>query len=260
MSRPLRPTPTPPGLISPSFMLTSVTRPPSGRVAVVHRVHRAVRRARRRRAPDARGDRPVADLLAFHVAARRVRRHRLRHAAGVELRVATRLDDRQRDARAEPEHGHDREHRVALALVLDHPAERERERERDDEDRVELEEVAQLRGVLERVGGVHVEEAAAVGAELLDRDLARDRPARDLLRRARRPCARCVKPWVFWITPQATSTIANDERRAAAGSATWCARGRPRSCRSCASRPARARGSARPSRPCPRPRRRSSGR
>ena len=44
--------------------------------------------------------------------------------------------------------------RVALALVLDHPAERERERERDEQDRVELEEVAELGRVLERVRGV----------------------------------------------------------------------------------------------------------
>ena len=88
-------------------------------------------------------------------------------------------------ARAEPQHGHDGEDRVTLTLVLDHPAEGERQCERDDEDRVELEEVAQLRGVLERVRGVDVEEAATVGAELLDGDLARDRPAGDLLGRAR---------------------------------------------------------------------------
>ena len=37
------------------------------------------------------------------------------------------------------------------------------------------------RGVLERVRRVHVEEPAAVGAELLDGDLAGDRPAGDEL-------------------------------------------------------------------------------
>ena len=72
-----------------------------------------------------------------------------------------------------------------------------------------LDEVVERRRVLERVGGVHVEEAAAVGAELLDGDLAGDRAAGDeLLGRRLRPSCAAVKPSKFWITPWLTSTRA----------------------------------------------------
>ena len=47
------------------------------------------------------------------------------------------------------------------------------------EDRDHLHEVRQRRRVLERMRGIGVEEAAAIGAEHLDRDLRGDRPDRD---------------------------------------------------------------------------------
>ena len=62
-----------------------------------------------------------------------------------------------------------------------HPPEHEHLRRRDQEDREQLEEVRERRRVLERDRRVRVVEAAAVGAELLDRDLRRDRAARDRL-------------------------------------------------------------------------------
>ena len=78
--------------------------------------------------------------------------------------------------------GHRREHRPALARVADHPAERVAQRRRDEQDREHLEEVRERRRVLERMRGVGVEEAAAVGAELLDRHLRGDRAHRQRLR------------------------------------------------------------------------------
>ena len=79
------------------------------------------------------------------------------------------------------DHEHRGEHRPALARVAHHAAERVAERRRDQQDREHLEEVRERRRVLERMRGVHVEEAAAVRAELLDRDLARGRPERQRL-------------------------------------------------------------------------------
>ena len=125
---------------------------------------------------------------------------------------------------------HRREHRPALPLVADHAAEREYQRRGDQEDRQHLQEVRERRRVLERMRGVGVEEAAAIGAEFLDRFLRSDRPHRDRLRgrrhvsharrrrahpsaRCRRhpssapdtasppACARPCSASKFWITP-----------------------------------------------------------
>ena len=124
-------------------------------------------------------------LLALEVAARLLRRRLLGDADLVELRVPGAVSKPIDDAgRRDPEHEHRREHRPALLRVLRQLAERVGQRERDHEEEEDLEEVGEAVGVLERVGGVRVEEAAAVGAELLDRLLARDGTARDLLRRA----------------------------------------------------------------------------
>ena len=77
------------------------------------------------------------------------------------------------------QHAHDGEDRPALALVADHAAEHIGERGADREDRDHLQEVRQRRRVLERMRGIGVEEAAAIGAEHLDRDLRGDRADRD---------------------------------------------------------------------------------
>ncbi|MCY1404288.1 hypothetical protein D9M71_194940 [compost metagenome] len=60
-------------------------------------------------------------------------------------------------------------------------AEGEHQRRRDQDDRHQLEQVAPGRRVLERVRRIHAEEAAAVGAKLLDGDLAGCRAERDAL-------------------------------------------------------------------------------
>ena len=90
----------------------------------------------------------------------------------VDVRVAVALEAHGGERHAGPDDEHDGEHRSALALVPHHVAEREREGERDHRDGPGLDEVVERRRVLERVGGVDVEEPAAVGAELLDGDLA----------------------------------------------------------------------------------------
>ena len=65
----------------------------------------------------------------------------------------------------------------------------------------------QRRRVLERVRGVRVVEAAAVGAELLDGLLAGDRAAGDALLGPGQRVIVCTS-WKFWIAPPATSTMA----------------------------------------------------
>ena len=77
------------------------------------------------------------------------------------------------------QHAHHGKDRPALALVADHAAEHVGERRADREDRDHLHEVRQRGRVLERMRGVGVEEAAAIGAEHLDRDLRGDRADRD---------------------------------------------------------------------------------
>jgi len=73
--------------------------------------------------------------------------------------------------------------RPALPAVADHFAERDAQRGGDQQDRQNLQEVREGRGILQRMGGVHAEEPAAVGAELLDRDLRRRGTDGDRLRR-----------------------------------------------------------------------------
>ena len=112
------------------------------------------------------------DLLAFHV-----RRGRIDPWVAVELEAGGHED------RAGPEEEHRGEDRPPLALVADYPAERVGQREQDQQDREQLHEVREPRRVLERVRRVRVDDPAAVRPELLDRLLARDGPAVDLLRR-----------------------------------------------------------------------------
>ncbi len=60
-------------------------------------------------------------------------------------------------------------------------AEGEYQRRRDQQDRRQLQQVAQRRGILERMRRVDAEEAAAVGTQLLDGNLAGRRPHRQAL-------------------------------------------------------------------------------
>ena len=127
-----------------------------------------------RRAGDAE-----ALLLAFHVAPGRAR-----DRVGVQAHVVLRgravgLGDVGDDHRAEEHEHHHAVDRVALAAVAGHAPVGEHQRRRDDQHQQHLEQVREAVGVLERVRGVDVEEAAAVGAELLDHLLGGDRAHRD---------------------------------------------------------------------------------
>ncbi len=153
----------------------SGTRPPSGGEAVVHRVHRAAGGGGGGTANSAESGSAEAHLLAFHVAHAPDRR---RAASAADCRRP-----RPRSSRATASTSssrHRQEQSAALPPVADHVAERERERERDDAaiDQVSIRSVSGGR-VLERMRGVGVEEAAAVGAEFLDRFLEGGRPQRD---------------------------------------------------------------------------------
>ena len=173
-SMPYSPAPIPPGVISPSSMLNSGTRPRDRLEAVVPGVDRARARAGRDgREQPARGG-PEADVLALHVAERLVDARR-------EQRVAGRLAVHRDEAPDEEDGRHGGEDRPALALIAGHPAEGVGQRERDREHRQHLDQVGERGRVLEGVGRVGVEEAAAVVAQLLDDLLRGDRTDRDRL-------------------------------------------------------------------------------
>ena len=118
-----------------------------------------------------RGDDAEADFLAFHVAAGEA--ERVEHGRAIGFRPVA---DRHA---GDEQHAHDGENRPALALVADHAAEHIGERCAEREDREHLDEIRQRGRVLERMRGIGIEEAAAIGAEHLDRDLRGDRPHRD---------------------------------------------------------------------------------
>ena len=119
------------------------------------------------------------DLLALHVAAGLGRRGRDVDAPGRVDRVAPRLGPVGGGDAGEEQDVHRRPQRPAVRLLLHHAAEGPGEPGRDEEDLEHLQEVGQRRRVLERMRRVGVEEAAAVGADLLDGLLARDRAHRD---------------------------------------------------------------------------------
>ena len=170
-------------------MFTSGTAPPQRREAVVCGVHRPGRRARRRSREEGGCGRAEANLLALHV-----------RGGGVDARVPVDLEVGGDADRAEQQREHRGEERPALPLAAGQPPERVGERKGDQQEREHLDEVREAGRVLERVRRVRVHDPAAVRPQLLDRLLARDRAAVDLLRRAfhglhrRRPAQRLDCP------------------------------------------------------------------
>ena len=145
--------------------------PPSAVNAVMHGVDRAAGGRRGDDREQRGGNDAEADFLAFHVAAGQPERAQRRGAVGFGP-----IGDG--DARDE-QHAHHGQDRPALALVADHAAEHVGQRRADREDREHLHEIRQRGRVLEGMRGIGVEEAAAIGAEHLDRDLRGDRADRD---------------------------------------------------------------------------------
>ena len=122
-----------------------------------------------------------ANLLAFHVAARlECARREIdieRRKGGIAVRLRP-IDCRHAD---EEQDAHGGKHRPALALVPHHAAEHVGERSRDPDQQKHLNEVRERGRVFVGMGGVGVEEPAAVGAENLDHLLRGDRSLGDRL-------------------------------------------------------------------------------
>ena len=191
---------------------------------------------------------PEALLLALHVAAGRAGDRVGVQAGSVLGGAAVRLSDVGDHHRAEEHQHHRRVDRVPLTAVARHPPVGEHQRSGDDQHRQHLDEVREAGGVLERVGGIRVEEAATVGAQQLDRLLRADWPHRDRLvaqvrqRRERRDSARGsgARP--------GKSAPARSAARAAATPTARCARCPARSCPGSCRCATRSRGSGPPRR------------
>ena len=141
------------------------------REGIVHRIHGAVRGGGRGGRPEGGGGDTEARFLAFHVAAAL---ERPRRAVDAEQGVTGRgrpLAKPTNDERHNEQRHHDGEDRPTLARVFHHLSEGEAERSGDPKDRESLEKVGKRRRILIGVGGVDVEEAAAIGPELFDGDL-----------------------------------------------------------------------------------------
>ena len=138
---------------------------------IVHGVHGAARGRGGDDGEQGRGGDAEADFLALRVAAGQSER--------VERVVAVRLRRVADDDAGDEEDAHDREHGPALPLVADHAAEDVGQRSAERKDRDHLHIVGKGGRIFERMRGIGVEEAAAICAEHLDRDLRGNRPDRD---------------------------------------------------------------------------------
>ena len=150
-------------------------------VAVVHRIDRAARCIGRDGRPEDRIGDPEADLLTFHIAA-----HLRRGRGGIDaergdLRIAGGFRPVGGRHPSKKQQTHGGEDRPTLPLVADHPPEHIGQPDADREDRHHLDQVGKRVGVLVGMGGIGVEEAAAVGAEFLDDLLRGNRALRDHL-------------------------------------------------------------------------------
>ena len=125
-------------------------------------------------------------LLAFHV--RPACRQPGHGGIRLRLRPHRRADEGQR------ERAHHAERQPGQFRPPGEAADHEHDRDRDQQDRDHLEQVAQRRRVLQRHGAVRAVPAAAIGAELLDRDHRRHR-------------ARPESP-VRFISPLASTSVA----------------------------------------------------
>ena len=108
-----------------------------------------------------------ADLLAFHIAAFDPQLGQLRGAVDFgPLENAKGHHQKQE---------HDRQQRPTLAGIADHAAEGGGETGRDQQNEQDLQQMGERGRILKGMGRVGIEEAAAVGAQFLDRLLGSDR-------------------------------------------------------------------------------------
>ena len=189
-------------------------------VGVVHGVHRAVGGGGGGGGPSGRHPHAEPVLLALHVAAglrRRAGRDRVQVGSGGRLLGhAVGLECVGGHHQTHKDHHHDREHGPTLPRIAHHLPEGVGESRWDEEDGEQFEEVGERGGVLERVGGVGVEEAPTVGAELLDGTCEAAGPSARLWPATAAPLlsvvdCRSVACWVSWkvcTTPCDISTMA----------------------------------------------------
>ncbi|MCY1354583.1 hypothetical protein D9M69_409660 [compost metagenome] len=140
----------------------------------MHGIDRAVGGRRGGHGPERRAGDAEAAFLAFQGTA-------LLDGQAHQRRVRLVLAVQGHAQADDEEHQHAGQQRAALAQVLDVVAEGEHQRRRDQDDGDHLQQVAPGGRVLERMRRVHAEEAATVGAQLLDGDLAGRRAERDAL-------------------------------------------------------------------------------
>ncbi len=122
-----------------------------------------------------------AHLLAFHVAAGLHGRRELIDAKVGQRRIARLFCGGADEQQGHEDDQHCGQEGPALAAIADHASKCVAERRRNQQERQHFEEIRQRRRVLERMRRVRVVVAAAVGAELLDRDLRRGRAERQRL-------------------------------------------------------------------------------
>ena len=172
---------------------------------VVHCVDGAARGRRRDDREERRGDNAESNFLALHVAAGEAER-----GEGV---VAVSFRPVADDHAGDEENAHHRQNGPSLALIADHPAEHVGERGAEREDRDHLDEIRQRGRVLERMRSIGVEEAAAIGAEHLDRDLGGNRAHGNGLLGAFQRCRINIRPKCLRHTlPHQKQGIRNADR------------------------------------------------
>ena len=140
----------------------------------MHGVDRAVGGRRRPCGPGHRGRDTEAGLLALHI-------HRIGHCAALrQLRRTRMLGQRAEAHGCDQQNEHRQEDCDALLFVLHAIAEGEAARCGNQEQRQHFTQVGQGRWVLQRMRGVQAVVAAAVGAQLLDSNLAGRRAHGDI--------------------------------------------------------------------------------
>jgi hypothetical protein len=166
-SMPVRPEPTPPNTTSPSWMSAIGTSPAQRGERVDHGVHRAAGRGGGHGVEQGRGSDAEARFLAFHIAAGLQRAVRLIDAERGHGGVALLFGCGQAgDGHGEDQH-HGRQQGPALTGVAHGQAKGVDQCGGNQQHRDHLQEVAQRVRVFIRVGGIGVEEAAAIGAQSL---------------------------------------------------------------------------------------------
>ena len=143
---------------------------------IVHIVDRSRRRCGRYRGEQRGLWDAEANLLAFHAALGSI------DAQSVHRRVAAKLREINKREEAHEQSHHRAEHDPALLGVLREASVNVRKRRGQQPHRQDLDHVRQSVRILERVSGVSSEEAAAVGAKVLDRFQRGDRADGDVLR------------------------------------------------------------------------------